>query len=514
VNIIRFGGQIDTRNQTVNDIVADILPPPEYVIEAYLEVTQLHHQPDTLTAHKARLEQLEKDYRTREAYWQASALDDDLKKLMFARSAPAARAFWDEVDKVYLPALEKGDRAAAEDAFGKIEQLYTQHRHGIDDLVSASQKEQAAVTEESTFYLIRGVSVVSVMMVAVLAMVGMGLAYVRRAVVRPLRAMVDALQRLAGGDLDASVDVPRKDDEIGALIEVFDSFRDQLRAAEIEREAHTLRVVEQVGAQLARLAERDLGATLSLGRDGPYAMLSQDFNRTVTALRQTMGEVATAMQSLDSGSREMRQASDDLARRTERTANVLATTSSAVDEITATMQSTAHSADEARTIVAQAQGDAQKSGTVLRSTVEAMAQIESASQEIGEIISVIDGIAFQTNLLALNAGVEAARAGDAGKGFAVVAGEVRALAQRSANAASDIKNRIVTSGQLVSNGVRLVDETEASLGRIIERVGALAGLIEAIAKGAQTQSQALHDVDSAMRELDSGTQQNAAMVEE
>ena len=165
-------------------------------------------------------------------------------------------------------------------------------------------------------------------------------------------------------------------------------------------------------------------------------------------------------------------------------------------------------------MVTETKGDAEKSGEVVRKAVEAMGGIEKSSQQISQIIGVIDEIAFQTNLLALNAGVEAARAGDAGRGFAVVASEVRALAQRSAEAAKEIKALISTSTAQVGEGVQLVAETGKSLERIVAKVAEINTVVSDIAAGAQEQATGLQQVNTAVNEMDKVTQQNAAMAEE
>src|SRR6202041_3534368 len=180
--------------------------------------------------------------------------------------------------------------------------------------------------------------------------------------------------------------------------------------------------------------------------------------------------IAANTQGVRSGASEITQASDDLSRRTEQQAASLEETAAALDQITATVRRTAEVANEARDLVSTSKTDAERSGEVVRQTVGAMDGIETSSKQITNIIGVIDEIAFQTNLLALNAGVEAARAGDAGRGFAVVATEVRALAQRSADAAKEIKALISASGSQVASGVQLVAETGKSLERIIAQV--------------------------------------------
>ncbi|MDR7230749.1 methyl-accepting chemotaxis protein [Caulobacter sp. BE264] len=189
-------------------------------------------------------------------------------------------------------------------------------------------------------------------------------------------------------------------------------------------------------------------------------------------------------------------------------------TAAALDEITVTVRKTAEGAGSARRNVEAARQDAEKGGEVVERAVAAMGQIEASSHEIGAIIGVIDEIAFQTNLLALNAGVEAARAGDAGKGFAVVAQGVRALAQRSAEAAKEIKTLISNSTNQVNEGVSLVGETGQALHRIIAGVQDLNRIVAEIAASANEQATGLHQVNTAVNQMDQATQQNAAMVEQ
>jgi methyl-accepting chemotaxis protein len=286
------------------------------------------------------------------------------------------------------------------------------------------------------------------------------------------------------------------------------------RVAEQQAAAEQQAVVRAVAGGLSDLASGDLTVRLETPFPGEYEALRGDFNAAVAKLLDTMGGIIGVTGGIRAGTSEISNASSDLARRTEQQAASLEETAAALDEITSTVRQTADGAQRARQAMDTAQKDAERGGDVVSQAVEAMGAIEQSAAEISKIIGVIDEIAFQTNLLALNAGVEAARAGDAGRGFAVVAQEVRALAQRSAEAAKEIKGLISASGHQVERGVALVGETGKALTGIVSQVRDVNGVITAIAASAKEQAIGLAEVNTAVNQMDQVTQQNAAMVEE
>ncbi len=285
-------------------------------------------------------------------------------------------------------------------------------------------------------------------------------------------------------------------------------------AMERESAAQAEMIVSGVGAGLSALARGDLTHRITVGLSGPFAKLKNDFNNTIPRLLDTMKSVLHCTSSISTGTAEIAQAADDLSRRTEHQAASLEETAAALEEITTTGKKTAQNAREANAIVTTARAAAEDSGRIVETAISAMGKIEQSSKQITDIIGVIDEIAFQTNLLALNAGVEAARAGDAGRGFAVVASEVRALAQRSSQAAKEIKALIKTSSEHVGAGVKLVGDSGQALKRIVDGVTQVNALVTEIAQAAQQQSTGIEEVNVAIGQMDQVTQQNAAMVEQ
>ena len=370
-----------------------------------------------------------------------------------------------------------------------------------------------------------------------LVMVG-GFFAIRAWVSKPLVALGGLMGRLAAGELTAEVTGTERKDEIGSMSRAVQVFKDAgIEKQRLEHQAETDRqaadeartrtekerqiladqqaaVVQGLADGLGRLAAGDLTCDMTEAFAPEYERLRTDFNAAVAELRDVISTIVANTSAIRSGTGEISKASDDLSRRTEQQAASLEQTAAALDEITTTVRKTAEGALAAQTTVASAKTEAEHGETVVKDAVSAMSEIEKSANEIGQIIGVIDEIAFQTNLLALNAGVEAARAGDAGRGFAVVASEVRALAQRSAEAAKEIKALISSSSGHVGRGVTLVRETGAALTRILGQVTQINGTVGEIAASAQEQSSGLAQVNTAVNQLDQVTQQNAAMVEQ
>jgi methyl-accepting chemotaxis protein len=288
-------------------------------------------------------------------------------------------------------------------------------------------------------------------------------------------------------------------------------------AFETEREQsarETEKSVRVLATALRALSAGDLRCRIDHPLSGDVDELRVSFNESLAKLEHALTEVGAVALTVRDDAGAIRGSNDELASRTEHQAASVEETASALSQVFSAVKDTAKLATDVGRLVEAATSGAEKSAAVVTEAVSAMGRIEESSRQISQIIGVIDEIAFQTNLLALNAGVEAARAGEAGKGFAVVAQEVRELAQRSANAAKEIKSLINTSADQVQHGVHLVGETGDALRTIEEEVRHISGQVRRIADAANEQTAGLSQINSAINTIDQNTQRNAAMVEE
>lgn len=513
INQIRFGGEMDRRDSQVNEFKADILPPPEYLVESYLVTNLLTREPRNFGTHVETLDRLKGEWRERADYWAASDLEENLKSGIAKTVANDGSEFWREVDNVLIPAVERGDQVAAQASLQRLGKHYDAHRATIDTLVVGADELSESLAKSSSATVL-WVTIMLGVTALLLLLTNVGsLVLLRKKVLAPLDETAETMEAMANGNLDAGVRDSHEDNEIGTMTRTIEVFRKNNKQ-QIEDAKKQEVVVKRVFSALQRLAGGDLAFRMVEELAPQYEPLRQGYNNSAKQVEVLIEQVRSSVDSVKQGASEINAASEDLAHRNETQAANLEETSVAMNQVTELVRQTAASASEAKSSIDETHKEARNGGEVVKKAVSAMDSIESSSKEITQIIDVIDGIAFQTNLLALNAGVEAARAGDAGKGFAVVANEVRALAQRSAEAANDIKQLISTSTAQVDQGVALVGETGALLEGIVARVGQVNGQIQTIADGASAQANNIEQVSDAVSNMDKMTQQNAAMVEE
>ena len=402
------------------------------------------------------------------------------------------------------------DRAQAEakmpkfrGSFDRLEGSMEKIGLKFEDLLAARN----AATRASSLWLLIALTLVS------FGVLALTMREIQKIIVLRLYALADRFKGMARGDYTSPVEGAGVDDEIGEIADAAEKFREVAlgqQTAEQERQV----VVAKLAEGLQGLAARDLTQRFDTRWAPAYETLRENFNRTAQELGAVMQRVALAAEGVSTGAEEIHSASSDLAHRNELQAARVDQTSSTISEVAANVQSTAANAKEVQRVIADARKEVSEGDEIVREAVSTMASVEQSSHEVGNIITLIEGIAFQTNLLALNAGVEAARAGEAGKGFAVVANEVRALAQRSAEAANEITTLIKASADQVSRGVALVGKTGEAFTTITGSFSNIETYVRTIAEASQGQADSLQQVSGAASDMGRTTQQNAAMVEQ
>ncbi len=485
---------------------------------------------DASTKLSAEIKAIRKDVEA------AAAAADPANKKQLETLAKELAGYQDAVDLV--TGMLEADATTAAQFTVPFEEAYVHMNATLATAVESTRtssltRAEASVKQAEVIGAVATVLVVLALL-GVAAIAALLVVAIRKGVIR----IADATEKLAAGDNTVDLNRLKRADELGAIVKSLVVFRDnQLRLAELhdreqaasaerataraseeESRAASAReqadVVNGLAEGLKRLTAGDLTCRLDRPFASAYETLRADFNATVTQLAETMRVISHRAVGIETASGEISAASDDLSRRTENQAASLQQTATTLNEITTAVSRTAEGAGEADKMVNETGVEARQSGDVVRRAVSAMTEIEASSAQIGQITGVIDEIAFQTNLLALNAGVEAARAGDAGKGFAVVAQEVRALAQRSAEAAKEIKQLIASSGNQINTGATLVGQAGSALERIVERVDGVTRLITDISNTVREQANGLQEVNIAVNRMDQITQQNAAMVEQ
>lgn len=638
MNDLRIGGKMYSQIVSDKDLLADILPPPEYILESYLTVYQLldSEQEDKLSLWKT-MDRLKSEYEVRKQFWATQVLPDDLSKAL-SDSQQQADQFYRSVES-YRQHQGSGDVAAI---VSKIQQSYAAHRAAIDVLVRASNAHFEAISAQSEKSLVLDVWVViSVLLIVFIVSIWQG-AITLRKIMRPVHKIQQVVARVSEGDFSARSLVDGQDElsnlgrSMNALLDnlqstfsqsinvsgsfargVFGSRLSESLPGDMGRLAVTLNhsfeqaeksvamvvsamtalragmllkdweghncsqafegvwqsavldgqkalqtretvfmavihvmesavkgdftqraevnasglfgravkainesmnVLEGVVAEINRVtaaqSKGDLSTMVMLNAEGQLNLMKDSINHSILQMRHVVQQISSSSHVVGEVSMQVSRGAYNLSNRVQAQASALEETTSSIYEVSHAVQSNASNARSASQLALGMKAKAEAGVDVMRQTIAAMSAISESSHRIADIVNLIDSIAFQTNLLALNAAVEAARAGEHGRGFAVVASEVRALAQKSSDAAKDIRILIQDSVNRVDIGTGLADQSGVVLEAIQQEITQFSDAIEQIAIASVEQTQGINQVNIAIANIDKATQENAALVEE
>ncbi len=515
INVIRMGGPIQVQSQQTSDLVADVLPPPAYVIEAYLEATLLLRDTANVPGAARRLAKLHDDYRTRLDYWSKAGIEPTNFAALSA-SKPAADAFWNEVEARYIPAARANDRAAMARSYSVLSSAYATHRKAIDTLVARATAYQADLNARAGATLRWALIMLSVLGVLIVGGVATFCALLLQRVVWPIVTLSTATSALARGE---SVAVPYVDrtDELGSIAVAVESFRCASKArTEADAAAATEhRIVNDALANvLQTMARGDLTQKANIEFPPSYREVGNNLNSAVDTLRAMIQTVVDTASDIQVDARNIATASDDMARRTESNAASLEETSAALLQIDNRLRSASDASADTVACADSALSTVASGRSIAVDAVEAMSRVATSAKGTDAVIEGLDKIAFQTRVLAMNAAVEAGRAGDAGRGFAVVADLVSALAQRAEEEAKSARDQLTTTQVEIVTAVSAVEQVDRSLEDIARNMGNVHTLLSGMVTDNHAQSLAVSEISAAVNSMDLTTQQNAGMVAE
>lgn len=640
MNTLNVNGPIYQRIVQGKDIIADVLPPPEYIIESYLVALQLTqaNDPVEISALMLHFQTLKTEYQSRHRYWLGQSLEQELHTPLLENSYRAAQSFYDEAEHHFLPAIQSAERNGLMLSLQKMRLAYEQHRTAVDEVVrlttarNAGDEAQALSTIHGYKIVLAGIFAFSIAIAVVLTIL------ISRGILRSLKTVQQVAGAIAVGDLNSNIDIDQSDEigdvlrsmktmqnSINAFVTDLDTMaqkhaegmvKEQLNVAKFSgtyaKMAHEvneliqsriainrkllgivtqyaqgdfsidmdilpgetivitetmnsakktflainneIKMLAEAGAKgdfslrsdadrfefmfkgiltnfnnlmetcdigfndvlrvANALSQGDLTQTIDKNYPGTFGELIVGINSIVENIKGLVGDIKDSTNSINTAAKEIAAGNNDLSHRTEEQAASLEQTAASMEQLTSTVQHNAANAKHANQLAVDASSIASKGVEVVEQVVMTMGDINESSRKIGDIISVIDDIAFQTNILALNAAVEAARAGEQGRGFAVVAVEVRNLAQRAAMAAGEIKSLINDSVDKVSGGSKLVAQAGLTMEEIVNSISGVTKMMAEITAASIEQTSGIEQVNQAITQMDDVTQQNAALVEQ
>ncbi len=513
---IRMGGEMQLQQQVNADLIADILPPPEYIIEPFLEATLIARNPETVGEHESRLSDLHKQYDERNRFWQTATVGEDLRAQLLQQAHPAAQQFWNEIEKGLIPAARKRDRAAIDSSYAKLNAQYAAHRAAIDRLVKMAGDAQVQLKAKGNFEFSLAIAIVVVLGLIVASQAAHFYLTMYRRVLEPIGTLSGLTDQLARGEV-ATIPYQDRSDEMGRIACGLEHYR-AAAAAQSEADARKLEeqreVTEVLGHGLLALREGDLTRTIERRFPEEYEVLRQNINEAIASLRTRIQLVSESSENIRSTSNEIAHGSEDLAQRTEKSAANLAQATMALEKIEERLRATMIAADNTVKRAGEATTALRDGRGTTARAVQAMDRASGSAKNIDGVIEGLDKIAFQTRVLAMNAAVEAGRAGEAGRGFMVVADLVAALALRAEDQAKQARDMLSETQVDIIQAADAVHDTDMALDTISGDVEAVHDLIAAIDHDNHAQSAAVSQVATAMKGMDLVTQQNAAMVEQ
>lgn len=565
IDKVKVNGEQYNKIVLGKDLIADILPPPEYIIESYLVLHQLTAETDENLRNTLieKCKKLEDDYYTRHDYWNKELAEGEIKNILMNDSYKPAREFYSVVNNRFIPSIKDGNIDSAKSILGTVLKInYEKHREAIDKVVMLSTEANLKLEKETTDIISSRTLLMILLMLGLSITFLLLLKYISRLIEVPLKLLIAGAEKIIRGDYNTTVKVNSRD-ELGLLADTFNAMVSKINSSNNEllaekqkieeRDKEAIRIsegqkkylnnnIEKILSEMGKFAKGDLSVSLKVENDDEIGKLFNGFNMSVDNIKNIMQKIGDAIEATASASNQISSSSEEMAAGAQEQSSQTSEVASAVEQMTKTIMETTKHASQATESARSAGVIAKEGGSVVNETIAGMNQIADVvkksaetvqelgkgSDHIGQIIQVIDDIADQTNLLALNAAIEAARAGEQGRGFAVVADEVRKLAERTTKATKEIATMIkqiqkdtlqaVESMQQGTNevekGKALARRAGSALEQIINGSQDVVNKVTQVAAASEEQASAAEQISRNIDGINNVTQETAQGIQQ